>query len=153
MLHYDASASDAGAVYWLTKDPACKVSYNWLVLDDGKVVEVAPADKRAWHAGRCRSSDPRLAYTDANSAFYGIAIAAKAGDPVSSAQFGTTLRLVLDCFKREKWPLLDNWRLTSHHSEAWPRGRKVDVVGPDPKHPVLDIEEMRRWLSPVPQSG
>jgi N-acetyl-anhydromuramyl-L-alanine amidase AmpD len=141
MLHYDGSASDPGAVYWLTKDPACKVSYNTLVLDDGKVVQVAPDDKRAWHAGVCRPSDPRMAYRDANSAFYGISIAAKPGDAVPLTQWGTLLRLVVERFQKHGWPLTDTWRLTSHHLEAWPRGRKSDI------QTLVDIEEIRAWLS------
>ena len=69
MIHYDGSGSDLGAVQWFA-DPRCKVSYNLLGLDDGSYVRIAPDHARAWHAGRCRPSDPdRLHYGDANSAF------------------------------------------------------------------------------------
>ena len=75
VLHYDGSGSDAGSMAWF-RAPECKVSYNLLVLDDGSYVRIAPDSARAWHAGRCRPSDPsRIRYSDANSAFYGIAIA------------------------------------------------------------------------------
>lgn len=141
MLHYDGSASDAGAVSWLRDDPRCKVSYNVLLLDNGQVVQIAPNDKRAWHAGICRPSDPAHPYTDANSAFYGVAIAAKPGDTVPLTQFGTLLRITVELFLEHGWPLTDTWRLTSHHLEAWPRGRKTDI------QTLVDIEEMRRWLS------
>lgn len=141
MLHYDGSASDAGAVAWLRDDPRCKVSYNKLMLDNGEVVQIAPDDKRAWHAGVCKPSAPRLPYTDANSAFYGVAIAAKPGDAVPLTQYGTLIRIVVEYFQKHGWPLSETWRLTSHHLEAWPRGRKADI------EPLVAIEEMRAWLS------
>lgn len=148
MLHYDASASDAGAVTWLTKDPRCKVSYNWLVLDDGKLVEVAPADARAWHAGICKPSGSPLAYQDANSAFYGIAIAATSGETATEAQETTVTRLVRSLFRKHTWDLAaDQWRLVGHDAEAWPRGRKIDPTGPDPKHPVLSVARIRAWVA------
>ena len=45
---------------WRFNDPRCKGSYNELVLDDGSYVTIAPPSARAWHAGKCRSSDPDL---------------------------------------------------------------------------------------------
>jgi N-acetylmuramoyl-L-alanine amidase len=147
MLHYDASMSDAGAVAWLTKDPRCKVSYNWLVLDDGRIVEVAPMGKRAWHAGVCRSSDPkRLPYTDANSAFFGIAIAATDGQRATPAQVTTVAQIVQDCFASQGWTLSETWRIVGHSSEAWPRGRKHDPEGSDPDNPVLSVQAVRDLL-------
>jgi len=151
MLHYDASASDSGAVYWMTQDPACKVSYQWLVLDDGAAVRVAPDSARAYHAGFCRPSAALraagLAYTDANSAFFGIAVAATDGDRVTEAQKGTVLRLTLDYFKVHKWPLQESWRVVGHEEECWPRGRKPDPTGSDASRPVLSVEEIRGYLA------
>lgn len=144
MLHYDASASDIGAVTWLTKDKRCKVSYNWLVLDDGTVVEVAPRTARAWHAGVCEPSSievPR--YKDANSAFYGIAIAASAGEHATEAQENAVIDLCLDIYHREGWKTKEVFRIVGHNTEAWPRGRKVDPEGPKPHDPVLSVEAIR----------
>jgi N-acetyl-anhydromuramyl-L-alanine amidase AmpD len=147
MVHYDASTSDAGAVAWLTRDPRCKVSYNDIVLDDGRTVAVAPRQARAYHAGVCRSSDPqRLPYKDANSAFYGVAIAAGAGDVVTDAQFHTVCRLCATLFRAEGWSLRETWRIVGHDSEAWPRGRKSDPTGPDPRNPVLSVAAVRANL-------
>ena len=88
-LHYDGSGSDRGSVQWFA-DERCKVSYNLLVLDDGSYVRIAPDTARAWHAGRCRPSDPsRLHYGDANSAFYGIAIASSGKHDVTPLQMLT----------------------------------------------------------------
>jgi N-acetyl-anhydromuramyl-L-alanine amidase AmpD len=143
LLHYDASTSDAGAVQWLLHDSRAKVSYNWLVLDSGEIVNIAPADVRAWHAGICRTSDPRLPYKDANSAFYGIAIAATAGDIATEAQKQSVADLCTQCFKRHGWDFKQLWRIVGHDTEAWPRGRKVDPVGPDPRRPVMSVLEIR----------
>jgi N-acetyl-anhydromuramyl-L-alanine amidase AmpD len=126
-LHYDGSASDAGAVAWLTKDPRARVSYNRLVLDDGQVVKIAPDDARAWHAGTCRPSSAAFTYGDANSALYGVALAAKPGDEVTGKQFDALVNVVRHYFEVEGWPLTDWWRVTDHEQEAWPRGRKVDI--------------------------
>lgn len=128
MLHFDGSASDRGAVQWLKHDPRCKVSYHYLVLDDGPAVEIAPLPARAWHAGVCRSSDAtRLPYLDANSAFYGLCVAARPGDTITLGQRDVLVGLCVAMFQREGWPLSDTWRIVEHASEAHPRGRKVDL--------------------------
>lgn len=127
MAHYDASLSDAGAARFLTSDPSCNVSYNRLVLDAGRAVKITPDDARAWHAGRCRPSEPRLAYRDANSAFYGFAVAATAGDTITAVQRDVLVALCVWAFQRERWSLAETWRITDHAAEAWPRGRKVDL--------------------------
>lgn len=147
MLHYDASASDEGSLAWL-RDPRIRVSYNWLILDNGSQHTIAPIDARAWHAGVCRSSDPvRLPYKDANSAFYGISLAARPPDVATEAAKDAMARLVVSLFARHGWPLSEVWRIVGHGTEAWPRGRKIDPVGPDPRHPVLDPEWIRTAIS------
>lgn len=143
-LHYDDSASDAGAQAWLTKDPRCHVSYNVLILDDGSRVEVTPMDARAWHAGVCRPSDPRLTYRDANSAFYGIALAVDGDDTVTEAALLSLVGLCATLFRLEGWDLVrEGWRIVGHDTEAWPRGRKIDPTGPDKAHPVLSVARVR----------
>lgn len=128
MLHYDGSASDAGAVAWLTKDPRCAVSYTTIITDDGQVVPIAPRDARAWHAGVCRPSDPKLMpYADANSAFYGVALAAQAGDIVPEPQYRALIKHCVALFEEHDWTADELWRITDHAVEAWPRGRKVDI--------------------------
>ena len=127
MLHYDDSSSDASGVEWLTRDPACKVSYNDLILDNGTEVSIAPRAARAWHAGVCEPSSDAWVYDDANSAFYGVAVAAKAGDTVSPAQHAAVVAYCVRRFGEHGWAADDTWRITSHDLEAAPRGRKVDV--------------------------
>lgn len=147
MIHYDDSASDPGAKAWLTEDERCKLSYNDLVMDDGLIVPIAPEDARAWHAGICKPSLPTLKYQDANSAFYGMAIAASGKDRATAAQYAAVIKRCRERFAKHQWPLTDTWRVVSHASEAWPRGRKVDCEGPRRGDPVLDLERVRRALA------
>jgi N-acetyl-anhydromuramyl-L-alanine amidase AmpD len=156
MLHYDDSSNDASAVAWFTH-PACQVSYNSLVLGDGSYVPIVPREKRAWHAGTCRTSDPlRLPYRDANSAFLGLAIAANDRAPATPAQFDTVVWLVREFFAEHGWPLHETWRVVGHDSEAiWStgadvplrlrgkRGRKIDPTGSNPRRPILSVDAVR----------
>ena len=143
MLHYDGSTTDAGALAWFSH-PDCKVSYNFLCWDDGNIHPIAPVYARAWHAGVCRSSDPRLPYRDANSAFYGVSIAAKPPDVVTPAQFESVYALCVSLFQREGWPRSETWRIVGHNTEAYPRGRKTDPEGPNAGRPVLSVEAIRQ---------
>lgn len=137
MLHYDGGASDIGGIYFLTKDPGCKVSYNWAITDDGKEVIVAPENARAWHGGNCTPSDPRLTYRDANSAFYGVAITAGPNDTVTQAQLEAVVRRCAILFDKHKWDRTDGYRIVTHKSETKlptppaspPKYRKVDCEG------------------------
>lgn len=149
MLHYDGSGSDYSAVRWFA-DERCKVSYNLLVLDDGSYVRIAPDTARAWHAGRCKPSDPaKLPYTDANSAFYGIAIASSGKHAVAALQMLTVALLCRQYFDEQGWDLADSFRIVSHSSEAWERGRKTDPEGVDPENPILSVADIRMLLPKV----
>lgn len=150
LLHYDASRSDKGAVAWLTADPRCAVSYHVLVTDDGTIYQIAPFQSRAWHAGSCVSSDPkRLPYRDANSAFYGVSIAATDGEVATKAQFDGVVAVCDLLAAREGWDLAkEPWRIVGHSSEAWPRGRKTDPEGSNPAKPVLSVAAVRAAFTP-----
>lgn len=148
MLHYDASQSDAGAVAWFA-DPRCRVSYHYLVLDDGGFVSIAPPDRRAWHAGVCKPSSDRLQYRDANSAFYGIAAATTDGVDVTPLQLLTIAWLTRRLFEREGWPVTDLWRIVGHRTEAWKRGRKSDPEGGDLANPVYSPADIRQLLGRI----
>lgn len=142
LLHYDDSSSDAGAVQWFG-DPACHVSYNWLVLRSGELVELVPEDSRAWHAGVCRPADERLFYADANSALYGVSIAANGRERATAAQLAVVARLCAHLFERHGWSADQLWRITGHSREAWERGRKIDPEGPNAAAPVLSVNQVR----------
>lgn len=148
MLHYDESSSDAGGVGWFRAEK-CKVSYHWLVLDDGSYHEIAPFWRAAYHAGACRPSSPGLAYLHANSAFVGIAAAAASGDAVTAEQMLTIAFLTRVAFHRHAWPVTDTWRVTGHENEAWPRGRRSDPTGPEDQKPVLSLAGVRHLLGRI----
>jgi len=155
MVHFDGSGSDAGAVAWFA-DARCAVSYQLLVLDDGSFVRIAPDDHRAWHAGHCRTSDPeRLPYKDANSAFFGVAVATTDGVDVTALQTLTVAYLVWRYFVEHGWPLEETWRIVGHsseavyptgHAKAGQRGRKTDPEGTAPKNPILAVEDVRKLV-------
>ena len=153
MLHYDGSGSDRGAVDWFG-NPRCHVSYNVLVLDNGDYVQIAPDEARAWHAGRCKTSDPtQLPYVDANSAFYGVAVASSGKEAVTPVQLLTVVALCHQYFRKHGWPLGQTWRIVSHRSEAvnedGSRGRKTDPEGGDLRNPILSTEHVRDLLAKV----
>lgn len=146
MIHFDGSVSDVGAAEWFA-NPACKVSYQWLVLDDGSCVRIAPDEKRAYHAGKCSPSNPsKLNYKDANSAFYGVSAATNDVYQATALQMISIAFLCYKYFKKEGWPLTETWRITGHDAEATPRGRKMDPTGPDKKNPILSVEDIRTLL-------
>jgi hypothetical protein len=60
MLHYDDSSRDDWAVEWFF-DKRCRNGYTWLVLDDGRVIELADPMKRTPHAGACRTPNAKKA--------------------------------------------------------------------------------------------
>lgn len=155
MLHYDASVTDEGSIEWLA-GPEIKVSYNWIVMDSGNIIPIAPEDARAWHAGCCKSDDARLVYRDANSAFYGLSVAATSGDRATVEAKRSILAMCLTLFGNHQWPISETWRIVSHRTQAvfckgHPRageyGRKSDPEGPDLLHPVLNTNEIRGMLS------
>lgn len=147
MLHFDASASDPGAVEWFA-DPACKVSYQYLVLDDGSYARIAPDSARAYHAGAC-SPSAGITYKDANSAFYGVAIANSGREDVTPLQMLTVAWICRRYFEAEGWAVTEGWRIVSHRSEASPRGRKSDPEGGDLKNPILSTSDIRQLLGRV----
>lgn len=142
MLHYTAG-SFVGSVAWC-HDPASKVSYQAIVSQEGEVALIAPWDKRAWHAGKCKTSNPaQLPYKDGNSAFEGIALAATVGDTVTPDAFAAIVTLCKARMVAHGWPLTDGWRIVGHNTEAAPLGRKSDPEGPDAAHPVLSVAAVR----------
>lgn len=145
MLHFDASrGTDDNALSWF-RHPDAQGAYQWLIYDDGSRHPIAPRNSRAWHAGECRTSDSRLQYKDANSAFYGAAWAGggNKGDKAPEAAVAEMVRICVELFRAHGWTHREVWRITSHHLEAWPRGRKQDVLGADPRNPVIDLFEVR----------
>ena len=149
MLHYDDSSSDAGALEWF-RDPRCNNGYTWLVLDDGRVVELADPGMRTPHAGACLTPM-------ANSRFYGIAAATNGSVCATAQQVGSIVRLCSAIVRFHKWA---NPVLVGHDEQAvWtakytPRrslwgkvGRKVEPTGRRPDGaPVLDVHAVKQQV-------
>src|SRR5690348_10483758 len=91
MLHYDDSTRDDWALDWF-QDPRCKNGYTWLVMDDGRLVELANPALRTPHAGPCLV--PR-----ANSVFYGISAATNSLVPATPKQLEAIIRSCVALFR------------------------------------------------------
>ena len=149
MLHYDYSSSDAGALEWFN-DPRCTNGYTWLVLDDGRVVELADPGMRTPHAGPCRTPN-------ANSRFYGIAAATNGSVCATEQQLDAIARVCTAVSRHHHWvnPVLVGhdeqaiWNaLYTTKRELWGTpGRKVDPSGmrTDGKK-IIDLADIRRRM-------
>lgn len=128
------------------------VSYHVIIAGDGAAVQLVPWDARAWHMGVCKPSRESRSYEDANSAFYGIALAGgPAFGPPTSAQEQTLNSILWDRFQEHGWPVQEWWRIVGHDSEAAPPGRKHDPTGDShgygPAHPWLSLDGVRAALA------
>ncbi len=149
MAHFDDSTEDKWAVAWF-RDPACKVSYNRLYLDNGDVVSICSMMKRAYHAGLCLGGN-------ANSRYYGLSAATDPKHKVTDKQFESMVEDAVRIFRAHKWkPSEVTTRIVGHDEKAiygpentnikslWGKlGRKIDPTGLDKKKPVLDMERFR----------
>jgi N-acetylmuramoyl-L-alanine amidase len=70
LLHYTGMPDAAAALEHL-RSPASKVSAHYFVFEDGRIVQLVPESKRAWHAGAAFWAGE----TDINSCSIGIEIA------------------------------------------------------------------------------
>ena len=93
VLHYTGMQDGASAIAWL-RNAESKVSFHYLVGEDGQIVRMVAEDKRAWHAGRSFWRGER----DVNSASIGIEIVNPGHEwgyrPFPEEQMNSVLRLV-----------------------------------------------------------
>jgi hypothetical protein len=83
-----------------------------LVLDDGRVVELADPEYRTPHAGACMT--PK-----ANSVFYGIAAATNGRVLATEAQLSAIVKVCAAVFAFEGWAAQSiGRRIVGHDSEA-----------------------------------
>ncbi|MGQ3076491.1 MULTISPECIES: N-acetylmuramoyl-L-alanine amidase [Rhizobium/Agrobacterium group] len=99
LLHYTGMPSAEGAQAWLCA-PESQVSSHYLVHEDGRVVQMVPEERRAWHAGKSIWGGE----TDINSRSIGIEIA-NAGHPgglpdFPEKQLESVIELCLECVSR-----------------------------------------------------
>src|SRR3954468_11935372 len=95
MLHYDDSSRDDWALEWFA-DPRCTNGYTWLVLDDGRVIELADPAFRTPHAGACKTPC-------ANSVYYGIAAATNGLVPATAAQLAAIVSIATAVARFHDW--------------------------------------------------
>ena len=149
MLHYDDSSRDDWAVAWF-EDPRCTNGYTWLVLDDGRVIELADPAFRTPHAGACKT--PR-----ANSRFYGVAAATNGQVLATEEQLASIARVCVAVSRFHGWTV-DSIasRIVGHDREAiwtpaytrvrelWGRvGRKLDPTGLRlDDRPIIDLKDV-----------
>jgi hypothetical protein len=153
MLHYDDSTRDDWAVDWF-QDPRCTNGYTWLVLDDGRVIELADPAFRTPHAGPCLTPC-------ANSAFFGIAAATNGLVPATDAQLDSIARICDAVCRLHGWAAESiGERIVGHDAEAiwtpdttadrarWGKlGRKIDPTGIRPDgRPIIDVPAIRATL-------
>lgn len=107
-------------------NPARKVSAHFVVGRDGRVVQMVPIEKRAWHAGTSvLDGVPKV-----NDYSVGIEMVNlnDGKDPYPEAQMQAVAGLIR--FIRSRYPITDA-HIVSHAQIALPAGRKSDPAGFD----------------------
>jgi N-acetylmuramoyl-L-alanine amidase len=146
LLHYTGMGTGDDAVRWL-RDPGSGVSSHYVVHEDGRVIQMVPESRRAWHAG----VGEWRGQTDINSRSIGIEIVNLGHDggypPYPDAQIRAVIELCADCARR--WAIPAERLLA--HSDIAP-ARKSD---PGEKFPwdQLFSAGLGHHVDPVPISG
>src|SRR6185503_1984512 len=143
VLHYTGMKSADAAAACLC-DPVTEVSSHYLVFEDGRVLQMVPEARRAWHAGvSCWEG-----YSDINSRSIGIEIANPGHEfgypPFPKTQIGAVAALCKDIIARHK---IRADRVLAHSDIA--PARKQD---PGEKFPwgQLHVAGVGHWLRPAP---
>lgn len=146
ILHYTGMPTAEGALAWLCS-PESQVSSHYFVHEDGRIDQLVPEARRAWHAGRSVWKGE----TDINSRSIGIEIV-NAGHPGGLPEFpdeqiAAVAELCRNCV--ERWSIAPERVLA--HSDVAPI-RKVD---PGEKFPWgrLHAEGVGHWVEPAPAGG
>lgn len=146
LLHYTGMPEHDGALAWLC-NPESQVSSHYFVHEDGRIVQMVPEDRRAWHAGKSFWAGE----TDINSRSIGIEIA-NAGHPAGlpdfpEKQIEAVIQLCLDCGRRHD---ISPERVLAHSDVA--PVRKVDP-GENFPWAKLHAEGVGHFVEPVPVQG
>mgnify|MGYP000876590149 CR=1 FL=1 len=146
ILHYTGMGSADAALEWLC-NPQSQVSSHYFVFEDGRVIQLVPESRRAWHAGKSLWAGAE----DINSRSIGIEIA-NAGHPAGlppfpEPQISAVIELCRDCGAR--WSIAPERVLG--HSDIAPI-RKID---PGERFPwdTLSQNGVGHWVSPTPVGG
>lgn len=114
VLHYTGMQTGEAALARLC-DPEAKVSAHYLVEEDGRVFQLVPEERRAWHAGRgvWQGED------DCNAASIGIEIVNPGHEfgyrAFPEAQIAAVIALISDI--RSRWTIADT-RIIAHSDLA-----------------------------------
>lgn len=146
LLHYTGMSDDDQALSWLCNEQS-QVSCHYFVHQDGRVLQLVPEARRAWHAGKSFWAGE----TDINSRSIGIEIA-NAGHPgglplFPEAQITAVVELCRNCV--ERWSIAPERVLA--HSDVAPI-RKVD---PGENFPWGELyrQGVGHWVEPAPVGG
>lgn len=146
ILHYTGMESTDGALAWLCAEES-QVSSHYFVYEDGRIAQLVPESRRAWHAGRSSWKGE----TDINSCSIGIEIA-NPGHPgglpdFPEAQVAAVAELCRNC--GERWGIAPERVLA--HSDVAPI-RKVDP-GENFPWERLHAAGVGHWVEPAPIAG
>jgi N-acetylmuramoyl-L-alanine amidase len=131
VLHATVEPSTAGTErIFLT--PSRAVSAHFVVGKDGRVVQMVPVERRAWHAG----TSVLEGVPSVNDFSVGIEMVNlnDGRDPYPDAQMQAVAGIIR--FLRSRYDIPDS-RIVSHAQIAQPQGRKTDPAG-------FDFDRIRR---------
>lgn len=143
ILHYTGMSSAAKAIDWLARTES-RVSCHYVIDEEGRVTQMVPEGRRAWHAGVSHWRGE----TDINSHSIGIEIqnpGHEHGYPdFPAAQMQAVVALTRDIMRRHRMPA----DCVLAHSDVAP-GRKIDP-GEKFSWALLAKEGLGLWVRPSP---
>lgn len=143
VLHYTGMPDSGEALQWLC-NPVSQVSAHYFVFEDGRVLQMVPEARRAWHAGVSTWDGE----TDINSRSIGIEIANPGHPgglpPFPEAQIESVIALTRDIVTRWRIPAV---RVLGHSDVA--PGRKLDPGEAFPWE-RLHRAGIGHWVPPAP---
>lgn len=145
VLHYTGMPDEGEALQWLW-NPVSQVSAHYFVFGDGRILQLVPEARRAWHAGLSSWEGE----TDINSCSIGIEIA-NPGHPGGLPPFPD---VQIDSVATLARDIVTRWRIPATrvlgHSDVAP-GRKVD---PGERFPWRRLHEagVGHWVPPAVMS-
>ncbi len=146
ILHYTGMPSADQALSWLC-NPESQVSSHYFIHEDGRIAQLVPEDRRAWHAGKSSWAGE----TDINSCSIGIEIANPGHPgglpPFPDEQMKAAAELCRDC--GERWKIVPE-RVVGH-SDVAPI-RKVDP-GENFLWENLYLDGIGHWIEPTQITG
>tara|TARA_R110002020_G_scaffold48634_1_gene138463 strand:- start:3578 stop:4339 length:762 start_codon:yes stop_codon:yes gene_type:complete len=146
ILHYTGMPSAQAALEWLCAEES-QVSSHYFVDEEGRILQLVPEGRRAWHAGQSHWKGE----TDLNSASIGIEIAnpghAAESPPFPDAQIEAVIRLCRDIIDRHAIPAE---RVLAHSDIAPMRKQDPGEIFPWNR---LHREGIGHWVEPLPVGG